>query len=173
VATFSYTTRRQAIEQRFPFAIMFVVPLLAIFFQAYVPKLVPRLAILDLPLIVTLYFSLARRSQVYGAMLGTGTGLLQDALTQLPLGVNGICKAIVGYMAASVSMRLDVDNPGTRLLLVLILTFVHNVLRFFIFRLMLDMHPVWQWGNELLRAALNTFVALLFFLVLDLFRQRN
>jgi hypothetical protein len=70
-------------------------------------------------------------------------------------------------------MRLDVDNPGTRLLLVLIFTFVHTVLRFFIFRIMLNMHPVWHWGNELLRAALNTFVALLFFLLLDLFRQRN
>ena len=76
-------------------------------------------------------------------------------------------------MAASVSMRLDVDNTATRLGLVLILTFLHSVLRFSIVRLMLNMHPAWHWGYELLRAALNTFVALLFFLVLDMFRERN
>jgi rod shape-determining protein MreD len=173
MATFSYTTRRQAIEQSFPFAVMMVVPLLAIFIQAYLPLRFPRLAILDLPLIVTLYFSLARRNQIYGALLGTGTGILQDALTHLPLGINGICKAIVGYMAASVSMRLDVDNPGTRLLIVLVLTFVHSVLHFCIFRFLLNMHPGWHWGYECLRSALNTFVALLFFLVLDLFRRQN
>ena len=56
MATFSYTSRRQAIEQSFPFAVMVIAPLVAIFLQAYVPLRFPRLAILDLPLIVTLYF---------------------------------------------------------------------------------------------------------------------
>jgi hypothetical protein len=70
-------------------------------------------------------------------------------------------------------MRLDVDNPGTRLLIVLVLTFVHSVLHFCIFRFLLNMHPGWHWGYECLRSALNTFVALLFFLVLDLFRRQN
>jgi rod shape-determining protein MreD len=160
-------------EQRYPFAVMALAPLVAIFIQAYVPLRFPKFEILDLPLIVTLYFALARRSQVYGALLGTGTGILQDALTHLPLGINGICKAIVGYLAASVSNRLDVENTGARLVLVLVLTMLHSVLHLVIVRLMLDLHPGWHWGYEFLRAALNTFVSLIFFKLLDLFRRQN
>jgi len=173
MANLSYTTRREAVEQRFPFAVLAISPLVAVFLQAYVPLRFPRLAILDLPLIVTLYFSLARRDQIFAGLFGSSVGLLQDALTHLPLGINGICKAVIGYMAASVSMRLDVDNPGTRMLLVLVFTFVNSVFRFIIVRLMLNMHPGWHWGYELLRALLNTLVALLLFSLLDLFRERR
>jgi rod shape-determining protein MreD len=173
MATLSYTTRRQAVEQRFSIAVMLLAPLLAVFLQAYLPRLLPRFAILDLPLVVTLYFSLARRSQIYGAVLGGSVGILQDALTSLPLGINGICKTIVGYMAASVSMRLDVDNQGTRLLLVLVLTFVNSVLHLCIMQWLLNVHLGWHWGYETLRALLNTAVALLIFMLLDVFRRSN
>jgi rod shape-determining protein MreD len=173
MATLSYTTRRQAVEQTFPLAVMVIAPLLAIFIQAYVPKIFPRFAMLDLPLVVTLYFSLARRSQIYGAILGTSVGIWQDALTQLPLGINGICKAILGYMAASVSMRLDVDNQGTRLLLVLTLSFINSVLHLCVMRWLLNVHQDWSWGMEVLRAVLNTAVALPIFVLLDMFRQRS
>jgi rod shape-determining protein MreD len=160
-------------EQRFPFALLILAPLMAVFIQAYLPLRFPKLAILDLPLIVTIYFALARRSPMYGAFLGTGTGILQDSLTHLPLGINGICKAIVGYLAASVSTRLDVDNQAARLLIVLVLTMVHSLLHLVIVRLMLNLHPGWHWGYEFLRAALNTLVSLIFFRLLDLFRQQN
>lgn len=173
MASSIYTTRREAMEQRFPLPVLVLAPLFVVFIQAYAPLRFPKLAILDLPLIVTLYFSLTRRSQVYGAFLGTGIGILQDSLTHLPLGINGICKAIVGYMAASVSMRIDVDAAGSRLVLVLLLTFVHSVLHFAIARVLLNMHPAWHWGYEAARAGLNTFLALLFFMLLDLFRRSN
>jgi len=168
MATLSYTTRRQAVEQTFPLAVMVIAPLLAIFIQAYLPKIFPKFAILDLPLVVTLYFALARRSPVYGAILGASVGIWQDALTNLPLGVNGVCKTIVGYMAASVSMRLDVDNQGTRLLLVIILSFINSVLRW-----LLNVHQDWRWGMEALRPLLNTAIALPIFALLDMFRQRS
>ena len=50
------------------------VPLAAILFQVYIPRFVPDLAYLELPLLVTVYFSLARRSPVAGVLFGMGIG---------------------------------------------------------------------------------------------------
>ncbi len=172
MAMLSYTSRREAVEQNYPITVMLLAPLVAVYLQSYLPLHFPRFSILDLPLIVVIYFSLGRRSQVTGAVMGTGVGLLQDALTHLPLGVNGIAKAVVGYYAGSVSVRLDVDNPGTRLLINLIFTLVNSVMLYTVLRFLMNQAPGWHWGYELLRAVLNTLVAMLVFLLLDLFRRR-
>ena len=72
-------------------------PLTAILLQALLPRPFPRLAILDLPLIVTVFFAVSRRNPVAGCLTGAAIGLFQDALTHQPLGVYGIAKAIIGY----------------------------------------------------------------------------
>ena len=86
------------------------IPLVAILFQVYVPRFFPFLAYLELPLLVTVYFALMRRSPPAGVLFGAAIGLAQDSLSNHPLGMFGIVKTLVGYFAASVSQRFDVDN---------------------------------------------------------------
>ncbi len=69
------------------------------------------LSYLELPLLVTVYFSLMRRSPIAGVLFGAGIGLAQDSLSRSYFGMFGIVKTLVGYFAASVSQRFDVENP--------------------------------------------------------------
>ena len=48
---------------------------------------------------------------------GRRGGLAQDAWSKNPLGMFGITKTLVGYFAASIGMKLDVDNVLMRFLL--------------------------------------------------------
>ena len=101
---------RKERSNRFHAAYWIVIPLLAILFQVYVPRFLPYLSYLELPLLVTVYFSLMRREPVSGAIIGTLIGLVQDSLSSQPLGMFGIVKTLVGYFAGSISQRFDVDN---------------------------------------------------------------
>ncbi len=91
------------------------IPLAAILFQVYVPRFLTYLSYLEVPLLVTVYFSLARRSPVAGVFFGAGIGLAQDCLSKHPLGMYGIVKTLVGYFAGSVSQRFEVENSVVRL----------------------------------------------------------
>ena len=102
---------------KFNIAATIAIPLAAILFQVYVPRFFERLSYLELPLLVTVYFSLMRRSPVAGVLFGAGIGLAQDSLSHNPLGMFGIVKTLVGYFAASMSQRFDVQNPWVRLVL--------------------------------------------------------
>ena len=53
--------RRELDVQRYPLLVVVLVPLLAIFVQALIPRFVPRFDILDLPLLVTIYFAVGWR----------------------------------------------------------------------------------------------------------------
>ena len=62
--THSYTSRRELEQHTFPVAVTLLVPLVAIILQAFVPKVFPRFAILDLPLLIVLFFAVSRRSPI-------------------------------------------------------------------------------------------------------------
>lgn len=104
---------------RFNWIALVGVPLAAILFQVYVPRFITYLAYLELPLLVTVYFPLMRRSPVMGVFFGAGVGLTQDSLSQShhPLGMFGIVNTLVGYFAASVGQRFEVENSTVRLVL--------------------------------------------------------
>src|SRR5437762_11993671 len=65
-----------------------IAPLLALVIQAAFPVHFSKAAILDLPLLVTIYFGLSRRNPSTGLLLGMAIGLLQDSLSgpTVPLG---------------------------------------------------------------------------------------
>jgi rod shape-determining protein MreD len=62
--------------------------------------------------VVVLYFSV-RRGEVFGAMLGTMCGLVQDAFSIGVFGVAGLTKTLLGFWTGYVAKRLDVA-PFTR-----------------------------------------------------------
>ena len=55
-------------------------------------------------------------------------GLVQDSLSHQPIGMFGIVKTLVGYFAASVSMRFDVQNPVVTFILELLFLLFPSVL---------------------------------------------
>src|ERR1700752_615508 len=100
-------SQRETQITRFRAWVLFVVPLIAILFQVYVPLFFQFLSYLDMPLLVTVYFALMRRSAVQGTFIGAFIGLAQDSLSKNPMGLYGIVKTLVGYFAASVGLRFD------------------------------------------------------------------
>ncbi len=167
MAILTHTSRREIEQHTFHPLVTILVPFTALFLQVYLPRLVPQLSILDLPLIVVIFFSIARRSRITGTITGTLVGLAQDAFTGQAIGINGISKAVIGYAAASIGVRVDVDNLATRLLLNFGFTFLQSFLYFMIVRSLLGMEAHWLWMHELLRAVANTLVAIVIFYLLD------
>ena len=96
---------------RFRPLILVAVALTAILFQVYVPRFLPFLSYLELPLLITVHFALSRREPVSAVFFGAAIGLMQDSLSHQPIGMFGIVKTLVGYFAASVGLRFDVENP--------------------------------------------------------------
>ncbi len=168
MATRSFTSRRELEQHSFPPAVALLVPLGAVLLQALLPKPFPRLGILELPLIVTVFFAVSRRNPVAGTLTGAAIGLLQDALTNQPIGVNGMAKAVIGYIAASIGIQVDVENLTTRIVINFGFSLLNSMLLFLINRRLLglpDFHILWI--HELLRATINTIVALPIFFLLD------
>lgn len=174
MAIHSYTSRRELEQHSFPPAVTLLVPLAAIILQVLLPRPFPRLALLDLPLLITVFFAVSRRNPVAGTLTGAAIGLLQDALTSQPIGVNGMAKSVIGYIAASIGIQVDVESLTTRLLINFLFCLLNSILLFLINRRLLgllDFHILW--GHELLRAGINTLVALPLFFLLDNTKRRE
>ena len=164
----SYTSRRELEQHSFPPAVTILVPLVAILLQALLPRPFPRLGVLELPLIITVFFAVSRRNPVAGTLIGAVIGLLQDALTSNPIGVNGMAKSVIGYIAASISLQIDVDNISTRFAMNFVFYLLNRALLFLVNRRLLgisDFHP--QWGHEVLYALINAVIAVPIFFLLD------
>jgi rod shape-determining protein MreD len=167
-------SRREVEQQSFSLVVAIFVPLGAILLQVLLPRMVPQLGILDLPLIVTLFFAISRRSPIAGTLTGASIGLLQDLLTSQPIGVNGMAKSVVGYAAASLGSRIDVDNAATRAVLTFGFSLMQSVLLYLIERRLLGIRGFQLlWLHELLRAGLNTAVAIPLFFLLDRFKRQE
>jgi rod shape-determining protein MreD len=157
---------------RFKAWVLFLVPLAAILFQVYVPLFFQFLAYLELPLIVTVYFALMRRSPIGGLLVGALVGLAQDSLSKNPLGMFGITKTIIGYVAASVGMRLDVDHPMIRLILGFLFFVFHQFIFWALSRGLLGQQMNFETQRTLVLGLLNAIVAVSLFHFLDKLKER-
>ena len=163
-------SRRETEAPTLPFWLVLFAPLLAIGLDSFLPVHVPVAAILDLPLLLVIYFAIAKRSPVVGVCAGAVIGILQDALTQEPLGVFGITKTVVGYIAGLLGNRIDTENHGARVLFTFALSLLHSALYWVMVERLLAQTVGWSWIHELLRAVTNAVVGVMLFAFLDLFR---
>lgn len=164
----SFANRRELEEHHFHPVVLVAVPLCALFLQAYLPRIWWQLGILDLPLIVVLYFSISWRSRIAGTLFGTVVGLLQDLPSNQYIGVNGIVKAIIGYAAASIGVKVDVENFITRGLMNFGFCLLQSALLLIIEHFLLGESDLGaQPLHEVTRAAANAVVAIPVFLLLD------
>ena len=166
------TIRADESVYRFNGLITVGVPLLAIFIRAFLPIRFHFVSWFELPLLVTIYFALARRSQIAGLMTGAIIGLVQDSMTTLPIGISGIANTIVGYGASSLSVKIDTDNPGSRVLITFGFYLLYQFVYMTVARAMLQIDIDWEWRSLLLKSAANAIVAVLLFAFLDHFRQK-
>src|ERR1700751_4302816 len=170
----TYTSGAQVEVYRFSIPVTIGVPLLALFVQAFVPLRFPRFAVyFDLPLLVTIFFAMARRSPVAGLFTGAFIGLAQDMLGHNPIGIYGIAKTVVGYGASSLGVKLDVENAGARFLVTLGFYMVHSAVYFIVARLLVNMTQHWNWVHGVLAGLANAFVGMFLYFALDKFKQRT
>lgn len=166
-------SRRDIEVHRYPAPLYLVVPVLALVLQALLPRITGRFSFFDLPLVVTIFFALGRRSPIQGMLMGSILGLFEDALSGHPLGINGISKTLAGYLAASVGVRIDVQNWLVRVLLNFALTLLCGAVYLFIYRGMLGMELEWNWWHTLYKAIGNSVIAMVLFPLLDRFQARD
>jgi rod shape-determining protein MreD len=169
----TYTSGEQVEVYRFNWAVNLGVPATALFLQAWLPRQFPFFTMFDLPLLVTIFFSISRRNPVSGLLTGAAIGIFQDALTGLPIGVNGIAKTVVGYLASSLGVKLDVENAGARLLVTLVFYVIHEIVYFMVTRGLVALNLQWSWPHELGAALANAVVGVFLFFALDRFKQRT
>jgi rod shape-determining protein MreD len=167
MSVFAADTRRDLEVHRYPVLVYALVPLAALVLQAWLPRLVGRYVWFDLPLVVTVYFALGRRSPIQGTLQGGGLGLFEDALSHHAIGINGIAKTIAGFLAASVGVRIDVENHTIRLALNFLLSLLCSGIYLFVYRFLLGMELEWSWFTELMKAFGNSVIALALFPLLD------
>jgi rod shape-determining protein MreD len=162
------------VHKFYPGAILGIV-ILALIFQAAVPVYIPRMEILDLPLLVTIYFGLSRRNPSTGLLLGMVIGLLQDSLSgpTVPLGLYGIAKTVIGYLASSIGSRLDTEHPAARFSLIMVFFVIHQAVIVLTRRLLLAQPEPWVNWALLIAAAVNAFVGVFLFLLFDRLRRNS
>lgn len=147
--------------------------IVALFLQTAVPVHFPKFAILDLPLLLTIYFGLSRRNPSTGLLLGMIIGLLQDSLSgpTVPIGLYGIAKTIIGYLASSIGARLDTEHPVARFALTVIFFGVHQGIVILTRRLLLAQPEPWFTMHLAIGAAVNAIVGVPLFMLLDRLRK--
>jgi rod shape-determining protein MreD len=139
----SLTSREEIEVHRFSWPVSIGIPVAAIFLQVFVR--VRFLTVLDLPLLVTIFFGVARRRPIPGMITGALIGTLQDAWTGHPIGLFGIAKTIVGYLGSSLGVKLDVDNPGSRFLMTFAFVLIHRIIYMSISLWLVGGSEAWSW----------------------------
>jgi rod shape-determining protein MreD len=80
----------------------------------------------DLVLVVVVYVALTS-GPVTGLLCGTAAGLAQDALSSGIIGIGGLAKTVVGFLAGIVGTQFIVSQPLPRFIVFLAATAVHAI----------------------------------------------
>ncbi|MBV9304145.1 MAG: rod shape-determining protein MreD [Acidobacteriaceae bacterium] len=168
-------TRRPIRENwfsRFQFPALLAITLVAIIIKFYLPRLIPHTEWLELPLLLTVYFGLMRRNQLASLLFGAFVGLAEDSLSpaNIPIGMYGIAKTLVGYFAAAVSQRFNVESTLIRVVLSFFFYFFHAFFYWIMRRALLGQIVPFDPQETFVHGALNAAVAIPLFLILDRMR---
>lgn len=164
-------TDRPIAVYRFHPAAFAVSLFLGLLLQISLPVKLPLARLFDFPLVLTIYFASIRRNKVFGVGLGTGLGLVQDALSHGLLGMFGIAKALSGYFSAWVSIKFDIDQFGSRYILTGALVFFHSLVLLGLRRLLFESVPPFVPLEAASTVIVNVALALICFPVLDRFKR--
>jgi rod shape-determining protein MreD len=147
--------------------------LLALVVEAFLVAHFRWADLVELPLLVTIYFALSRRNPSAGLLLGMVIGLLQDSLSHTPLGLYGIAKTLVGFFASSFGSRIDVEHPVSRFFLTAFFFYFHNSVLVLTERLLLAQQEPYFTRRLLIASLVNAVLAVLLFPLLDRLRKQS
>jgi rod shape-determining protein MreD len=167
------SSRHEVGSRSYPILVYILAPLLALGLQSLFALHFSFFALIDLPLLVTIYYAISKREPISATLVGAMIGIAQDGLTHHPLGIFGISKTIIGYIAASLGVRMDTEHHGSRLLLTFAFSLAQSGVLFVLQRDMLGQPFAWHWVRELIEAGLNALVGVILFALLDLSRRRE
>ena len=170
----SLTSREQISVYEFSWPVIFCIPLVAVVIQIFIPVKVRFMPIVDLPFMVTIFFATARRNPISGCLTGCFIGLLQDLFAgpNHPLGMYGIALTVVGYLASSLGVKIDVENPGSRFLITFGFFGVHEGVYYVVAHVMLRQAVEWSWSHTAVSALANAVIGILVYKLLDNFKRR-
>jgi rod shape-determining protein MreD len=170
----SLTSREQVSVFEFSWPVIVFVPLVAVLIQIFIPVKVRFLPIVDLPFMVTIFFATARRNPITGCLTGCFIGLVQDlfAAPSHLLGMYGIALTVVGYLASSLGVKIDVENPGSRFLITFGFFGVHQGIYWVVAHEMLRQAVQWNWSHTAISALANAVIGIFVYKFLDKFKQR-
>lgn len=154
---------------RFQVVALAAITLVAIIGKFYLPRLLPHTEWLELPLLLTIYFGLMGHGQIASLLFGAFVGLAEDSLSPatLPIGMYGITKTLVGYFAASVSMRFNVESSVIRIVLCFFFYFFHAFFYWIMRRALLGQIVPFDPQEAFVHGALNALIAIPLFAILD------
>jgi len=165
--------RRDLGMRSYPLLVYVLAMLAALVLQAWLPRMLHGYTWFDLPLVITVYFALARRDPIQGIMMGAGMGIFQDALTHHAIGVNGIAKTVAGFLAGSVGARINVDNFAIRMMMTFLLSLLSSAIYVIIYRVLLGMDQEWRVLEVLMTAVGSSLAAMVLFPLLDRTQVRD
>ena len=164
------TVPRVAEAYRLRLPVIILVPLIALVIQAYLPLYVGSFEILNLPLLVVVYFALTRHSPVVGLLTGTLIGVAQDSLSRDPIGLFAVINSVIGYVTSLLSSRVDSDRLGVRVLTVFIAYSLYLVCLYILETVWLGNAVEPDIGKSLVAVLVNAASGVLLYALLDRFR---
>jgi rod shape-determining protein MreD len=151
-----------------------VVAFLALALQAFLHKYGRWSELVDLPMLVTIYFGVSRRNPMTGLLLGAAIGMAQDALSHdNPIGLYGIANTLVGYISSSVGARIDTEHPLSRFALIFVLFHFHQIILAISERVLLAETAPMFTLRLLLASIVSSAVGVLLFAMLDRLRRAS
>ena len=167
----SSSSARRTEVYRFPVAALILVPLAALILEASVPLYFHAFSMVNLPLLVVIYFALARRSILAGILAGAVIGVAQDSLSQGPIGLFAISNTVIGYLTSLLSSRMEAEAPLIRFLIVFIFYYLHFFCRFAVGVVLAGESMDVSLLETLIASLVNALGGVLLFSVLDRFRK--
>ncbi|MGH9355605.1 MAG: rod shape-determining protein MreD [Terriglobia bacterium] len=143
---------------------------IALLLDVSLPVKMPLARLFDFPALMTIYFAAIGRSKIFGVGLGASIGLVQDALSHGLLGMSGIANTLVGYFAAYVGIKFDMEQLGARYVLAGALVLVHSLALAALSQILLESPtPVTTLGLAA-TVVVNVGLALIGYPILDRFK---
>ena len=122
---------------------------------------------LDLVLVAVCFCALSW-GPAAGLFAGTVGGLAQDSLSEGVLGVGGLSKTLVGFLAGAIGTQFIVAQFIPRLVVFIVGTFVHQLCFWSVYALIDQRTAAVPWGSVALQAVVNAAIGLLVFQVVEL-----
>lgn len=151
--------------------IFWVSVFVAVLLQTVLPLKFSLAHLIDLPLLVTIYFSLLRRNKVTAVAIGASIGILQDAFSRGPIGLFGMAKTLVAYVAAWASFKFELEQPVTRFLVVGFCVLLHSLFLLALERGLLESSARFEPLDLASGVLVNVALSLVLFHILDRFKR--